>query len=464
VSQQAVRTQPDFAAEPAFRGALRPDPEPGSTRAKLIEYLQLFWSERRILAKVGLAGLVFGILVGFLLPNEYQSTAQLMPPDSHSSSGMAMLAALTAKTSEGTGNGLGAIAGDLLDGQSSGALFVGILRSRTLQDRLVHRFDLNRVYRIRLEEDARMKLANNTGLSEDHKSGIITITVIDNDPKRAAAIGQAYVEELDRLVSEVSTSAAHRERVFLEERLRAVKLELDQASHDFSQFASKNTAINIPEQGKAMVVAAATLQGQLIAAESQLKGLEEIYTSNNVRVRSMQARVSELRHQLENLGGDTSGKTDEVATGSLYPSIRELPLLGVTYADLLRRTKIQEAVYETLTQQYELSKVQEAKEIPSVKVLDAANVPEKKVFPPRSLLAFCCSLIALLGGGLWVIARIRWHQTDSQDPGKLLAREVFQAVSAAMPWAPPNGSRVQALTHQAWVRWAKRSGSSDVSE
>src|SRR5262249_32964244 len=153
-------------------------------------------------------GIASGVLLAFLLPVRYQSSVELMPPDTQSSSGMAMLAALTAKT----GGSLGAIAGDALGLKSSGALFVGILHSRTIQDRVVARFDLRKVYRVRLEEDARRELSDRTGVSEDRKSGLITISVLDKDPKRAAAIAQAYTEELDRVVAHLSTSAAHRER------------------------------------------------------------------------------------------------------------------------------------------------------------------------------------------------------------------------------------------------------------
>ncbi|MCU1302746.1 MAG: hypothetical protein JWQ87_3030 [Candidatus Sulfotelmatobacter sp.] len=430
------------------------------TSAKLFERLRLLWDDRRVIGKVTLTGLVLGAILAFLLPKQYQSTAQLMPPDTRSASAT-MLATLGAKA----GSGLGAMAGDLLGSNSSGALFVGVLRSRTLEDRLVERFDLKKVYGERLEEDARSRLSNNTGVSEDHKSGIISIRVVDHDPGRAAALAEAHVEELNRLVSELSTSAAHRERIFLEERLKTVKQELDQASREFSQFASKNSAIDIPEQGKAMVEAAALLQGQMIAAESELKGLAEIYTANNVRVRSVQARVSELRRQLEKLNGYSAvGKDASVAIGNPdYPTIRELPLLGVTYADLLRRTKIQEAVYVTLTEQYELARVQEAKETPSVKVLDMASVPERKVFPPRLLIMVCGGLIGLAGAALAAIERRRWQQLDSRNPGKMLAHEVFHAVNAAMPWSPPNGSYTHAVTNRLWVRFAKPnpSGSRD---
>ena len=141
-------------------------------------------------------------------------------------------------------------------------------------------------------------MREHTDVAEDRKSGIITIGVTDRDPKRAAAMAHAYVDELDRLVAQVSTSSARRERIFLEERLKTVKSELDTTAKNFSNFASKNTAIDIPAQGKAMVEAAANLQGRLIAAQAELSGLQQIYTNNNVRVRAAEARVNELQQKL----------------------------------------------------------------------------------------------------------------------------------------------------------------------
>src|SRR4029077_23085 len=327
----------DAATEENFREA--------ELRSPAVGILRSLWAERRYLGKAIFAGLAAGLLVALLIPSRYQSTARLMPPDSQANAGLGMLAALTAKS----GNGMGAVAGDLLGIRGSGALFTGILRSRTVEDRLVVRFHLHQVYAARLEQDARAKLAENTEISEDRKSGIITISVTDRDPKRAAGIAQAYVEELNQLVAELSTSAAHRERVFLEERLRSVKLDLDDASQKFSQFESTNKTIDIKEQARAMVQGAAAVEGELIAAESELKGLEEIYTVNNVRVRAVQARIGELRRQLDKLGGGTAleARQSPEVSDAAYPTIRRLPLLGVKYADLYRRVQIQEAVYET---------------------------------------------------------------------------------------------------------------------
>jgi capsule polysaccharide export protein KpsE/RkpR len=310
------------------------------------------------------------------------------------------------------------------------------------------------VYRIKYKDDACKELADNTGVSEDRKSGIITIEVTDNDPNRAAALGQAYIDELNRLAAEVATSAAHRERVFLGERLRDVKRDLSEASMKFSQFSSKNSTIDIEEQAKAMVGAAAEVQGGLIAAESELKGLEQIYTPSNVRVRSLRSRIAELRAQQQKLGGKSGEVADQPSANgdSPYPSIRQLPLLGVPYFDLYRDVKVQEAVYEALTQQYEMAKVQEAKETPSVKVLDRANVPDLKSFPPRLLIILFITFFGFACGAAWILGRARWQRVEQNNPGKILAQEVIQTVNARMPWSTPNGSRFQAMTHKAWVR------------
>jgi capsule polysaccharide export protein KpsE/RkpR len=276
----------------------------------------------------------------------------------------------------------------------------------------------------------------------DRKSQIISIVVIDHSPQRAAAIAQAYVEQLNSLVAELSTSSARRERIFLEGRLQAVNKDLQDAEKDFSEFASKNTAIDVKEQAKAMVEAAANLQGQMIAAQSQYEGLRQIYTDSNPRVRTIKARIDELQRQLEKLGGKGESATDVASTPgeSFYPSIRKLPLLGVTYADLYRRTKIQEAVLEVLTKEYEMAKVQEVKEIPAVKVLDAAPIPEKKSFPPRLLIIFVGTSTGFAAATIWLFSKTLWDQTDKKDARKVFAQEVFTDLRARLPYFARNRS------------------------
>lgn len=432
--------------------ALPPAPQAGETP---IACLRLLWESRGWLARVTAGGLLASALAALLIPARYESTARLMPPDSGpSGSSLAMAAAAMAENS----GGLGGLAGELLGLKGNSDTLVGILSSRTVQDRLIEEFDLKKRYGNRRMEDARRSLEAHTRISVDRKSQITSIAVTDGNPQRAQAMSQAYVEELNRLVAALSTSSARRERIFLEQRLQAVSRELEAAERDSSEFASRNTAIDIKEQAKAMVDSAALLQGQIIAATSELEGLRQMYTDGNVRVREVRARIGELQRQLEKLGGKdehSSGPSDSPAD-ALYPSIRTLPLLGVTYADLYRRTMVQEAVFETLTKEYELAKVQEAKETPQIKVLDAANLPESKSFPPRLAIVFWGTAFVGVSGAGWVLLRALWRDTDARDPRKMLVGEVCAAVAAC--W-PPLGSRArsgQVAGKSFWSRWPAR--------
>jgi capsule polysaccharide export protein KpsE/RkpR len=452
VTQTAAKPQPEAAPRERNGEILLPEVSLEDTREWQAERLRLLWSHRGFFLRATVAGLLASTLVAFLIPKSYTATTQLMPPDPQSASGMAMMAAMATKA-----GGLGAMAGDLLGLKSSGAMFVGVLRSQTTQEHLIDQFDLKKVYGKRLSADARIKLDENTAISEDRKSGIIAISVTDHSPQRAAAMASAYVDQLDVLVAGLSTTAAHRERVFLEDRLHVSKQDLDDATSQLAQFSSKNHTLDIQQEGKALLDAAGSIAGQMIAAQSQLEGLRQIYTDNNPRVRALNARVGELRRQLEKLGGveakdapnsapPSAGQSDgpvfSQTSGLPYPTIRSLPLLGAKYADYYRRAKVQETVFELLTEQYELAKVQEAKETPSVKVLDPARVPEKRSFPPRlmiislgTFIGCACSVIAVLGTA-------SWHDVDPQDPRKKFVQEVAHSLHARMPWAARNGNAV----------------------
>jgi uncharacterized protein involved in exopolysaccharide biosynthesis len=403
-------------------------------REKAIARLALLWEARQFLFRCAAVGLVLSTVIAFLILTPlFTSTTRLMPPDQTGQGISAMLSAL------GKGGDLGAIGGQLLGIKTSGDLFVGILRSRTVEDDVINKFDLKKVYGVPRYLEARKMLEANADVSADRKSAILSIKVTDVDRNRAAAMAREYVEALNRVVITMNTSSAHKERVFLEDRLGQVRQDLEQAEKDFSKFASQNTAIDVKEQGRAMIGAAADIEGQLIASETQLEGLRQIYTPNNVRIRSLQAKIDEYRRQLQKLGGKastagetgaSSGEITPPETADLYPSIRQLPILGVAWADLYRGTRLQEAIYETLTKQYELAKVEEAREIPDVKVLDPADVPEHKSFPPRLVLMMCGTAFAFFLGSAWILAGAQWREVDPADPGKRLAQEIWQTVRA----------------------------------
>jgi uncharacterized protein involved in exopolysaccharide biosynthesis len=414
--------------------------EIGSASAGTTATLRLFWNERRFIAKIALISLIISLLIAFLIPKRYESTTLLMPPDQQSESGLAMMAAVLGKA-----DGLSGLGANLFGLKTSGDLFVGVLRSRTIEDAIITKFDLRMVYGDKRWEQARTDLAERTDIFNDRKNGIISITVTDRNPQRAANIAAEYVAQLNVVMTQLNTSSAHRERVFLEDRLVQVQKDLESSEKDFSEFASKNTALDVQSQGKAMIEAAASLGGNLIASETELEGLKQIYSENNVRVRALQARVNELRSQELKLTGKDSDKPDaDAKNDSPFPSLRSLPLLGVTYSDLVRRMKVQQIVFETLTQQYEIAKVEEAKELPSVKILDQSNIPETKSFPPRTRLAFLGMLCGSFLAMIWVVGVNRWKGIDPRSPGKALAQEVLET-SRAFIRKPANNLPTRAI-------------------
>lgn len=454
----ATKTKSDEALIAQFEGEqfYQDAAEEKANREKRYERFALLWSERRFLGKMLLAGLVISLAITFLIPTEYESTAQLMPPD-QSGSPIEALASMAG----GGGSASKALAGlgGLLGTKTSGDLFVGVLGSETVQDDLIAKFDLRKVYGKKRWEDARKKLASRTDVSVDKKSEILKIGVTDKSPHRAQAMAHEYVDELNRLMARLNTSASHRERVFLEGRLAEVKQNLEDSEKQFSQFASNNAALDVPEEGRAMLEASSQLQGQLIAAQTELQGLRQIYTDNNVRVRETQARIDEIQRQLDKLKGN-AGPADDTAgaDGSdtlAYPSIRKLPKLGVTYADLMRNTKVNEAVFEALTQQYEAAKVDEAKDLPTVKVLDQPQVPEGKSFPPRAIITAVGGLLIFGAGIAWLIGRERWNSVDPQDPAKSFVNRVAADLAHDLPWISRNGN-----SSSAWKAWESPNGRS----
>jgi capsule polysaccharide export protein KpsE/RkpR len=388
----------------------------------------LLWDHRRLLLRVAGITLVLSAAIAFLIPKRYESVARLMPPE-QPSSGAAMLAALAGHSLGGLG-GLGNLAG-LLGGRTSSALFIDLLHSRTISDHIIDRFSLQHVYRKRYRIDTVKYLARHTTVVDDKKSGVITVTFNDTDPRRAQAITQAYLDELNSLMTHANTSSARREREFIEKRLVNVQAELQAAEKALGQFSSNNVTFDIKEQTHAMVDAAAKLQGELIVGQSELDSLQQIYGEGNVRVHAVRARIGVLKSELAKMSGSPS---DEPSGNSseLYPSLRQIPKLAVPYADLYRRVRIQETVFELLSEQYEMSRIEEAKDTPVVAVFDQPLVAEKKSFPPRLLIILILTASAIGTTSFYIVLSKMWQQVSPADPRKMLAQEISQNLGSQL--------------------------------
>jgi capsule polysaccharide export protein KpsE/RkpR len=320
------------------------------------------------------------------------------------------------------------LGGSLMSTRTPGQMAIGILTSRTAQDAIINRYDLKIIYHCKFYTDARQALTAQTTITEDKKTGIVSIEVTDRNPRLARDLAKAYVDELDVLLNTVSTSSARRERIFLEERLKSLKSDLDTTSNKLSQFSSRNATINPQTQGQALLQSATNLQSQLIVSQSELNGLKAQYSDDNVRVREARARIDELQKQLRKMGStEESLDGTDLKAGQLYPSIRELPILGATYSDLSRQLVMQESIYETLVRQYEIAKVEEAKEISTIKVLDEPELPERKSWPHRSAIVIFGSLVSTFVGAMWIIARKMWEITDDSYPIKSAGLRVLRS-------------------------------------
>ncbi|MGE5323786.1 MAG: GumC family protein [Actinomycetota bacterium] len=392
-----------------------------------IARLWLLWNERRLFWGVAWKTFVLAVVVSFLLPKHYEAVVKVVPGENTSSGMMGLPGKLANLGGTGVGSGISLAldATGLLGGKTPTAFYVEILKSRSLRDRIIDRFNL----RVRYWKtgrwwpgsyySTRKKLADFTDIEEDKKSNVITVKVTDYDPETAAQIANSYITELNRAAAGLNTGEAHRERVFLEGRLKEAKQDLDRTALALSQYSSRNTIMDPQDQGRAMMDAAARVQGEIIADEAELKGLQQIYSDDNIRVRTLKARLETLRARLHSMAGK-----QPQTTSADYPSMSTLPILGYRYSDLYRQTKIQEAIYEFLTQQYETAKIDEAKELPSVRVMDPAVPPEKKSAPHRILIWICSVLGAMVLTSCWVLGKNSWQRIPAHDSRRLLAADV----------------------------------------
>jgi capsule polysaccharide export protein KpsE/RkpR len=382
------------------------------------EALYRLWLQRGRIALWVLLGFILSLAGGLKYP-KYESTVQIMPPDGGPSGLAALLPALSKAP------GLASL-GDLMGAKTTGAVFMKVLASRSVQDHLISKFNLREYYHTPLWEDARERLTSRTVIADDKKSGVIAITVRDHDYKLAMDLAQGYVDELNAVMTSVSTSAARREREFIEKRLADETKGLQDAEQQFSQFASANMALDVPEQTKVTVEAAARLQGELIATRAQLESLRQTYTDENIRVRSAQAHINELQRELDKINSGRASAKAAQDSSDPYPSVRNLPILGVRWADLYRNTKIRETVVELLTQQYEMARIQEAKDIATAKVLDSPSTPERRR-PSWVLLTiggtFMFTFLACSG----YLLKDLWDRWDHDDPRRILISHMLQS-------------------------------------
>ncbi len=348
----------------------------------LVDLLLVLLKRKGMIFSIVFAAIALSVAVSLLLPVKYTATARILPPQ-ESSPGISGLLSQA-------GGALGGLAGSIIGGKSTPDLYVGILKSRTVADALIKKFNLKELYDEEYMENVYDKLANCTDIQVSRKDQIISVAVEDEDPQRAADMANAYVDALDRINRSVNITEGQRKRIFLEDRLKKVKQDLTKAESELRQFQEKYKLVAINEQAKAAIEGAAKIKGEIVAAQTELEVLKQFGTERQNEAVMLKSRIAELQRQLARIESGDSGKSDD----DFYIPFKELPQLGMQLARLMREAKIQEKVFELLTSQYELAKIEEAKDVNTIQILDKAVPPDKKSSPKRSLIVILSTVIA----------------------------------------------------------------------
>ncbi len=391
---------------------IQPDEHLGKkgNEINLIELLVIIIKYRWMIIGFTLLASILTVIYSLKLPNIYKATAKIFPPAKESSS-------LNALASQLPG-GMASIASGALGIKDPSELYIGMLRSHAINDKIIEKFDLMKVYEATHINEVRGIVEGNSSFEADKKSGIISISVEDESPERAAGIANEYVNLLRGLNNKINLTSAQKERIFLEQRLKIAKDELVTAQENFKKFQQENKAIDIYVQGKSVMEAGASLQGLIIESEVELKSLQTLLSPDSARIRALKEKIKELKKQLKGIEGNNNillSDSDNISS-KFYTPISDIPAISVKYADLFREVKIQETLFEILIKQYELAKINEARESSNIQVLDLAEVPGKNeiIRPKRRRMIMIVSFSAFFLS-IFLAFFIEWIKKINQN-------------------------------------------------
>jgi len=349
----------------------------------LLDLLLVILKRKRMIFTILSAVIVLSVIVSLISPKSYIATARILPPQKSGSSMSGLLSQV--------GGTLGSLASGIIGKESTSDVYVGILESRTVADNLIKEYDLMELYETKYMADTYRALSEMSAFDVDNKSQIISISVEDRDPQMAAKIANSYVEELDIINRTVNITEGQRKRIFLEKRLQTVKEDLIKAEMDLKAFQEEYKLVSIDEQARVAIEGAAEIKAQIIAAQTQLEVLKDFGTEKQNEALMLKARIAELQKQLARIESGSNDKDND----DFYIPFSELPDLGMRLARLTREFKIQENVFELLTSQHELAKIEEAKDVNTIQVLDEAVPPDKKAKPKRRIIVILSTFVAL---------------------------------------------------------------------
>jgi len=377
-----------------------PDKKPQSSQddsfedeISLIDLAIVLAKHKKLILGAPLITAVIVGLVSMLIPNSYTAKTQILPPQQQSGAS-ALLGQLGA---------LSSLAGVSAGIKNPNDTYVAMLQSRTVSDNLIRRFKLQAVYDKKYSSDTRKKLEKASAITAG-KDGVIVVMVDDRDPKRAAALANGYVEELQQLTQVLAVTEASQRRLFFEKQLQQAKQALGDAEIALKKVQEKTGLIQLDAQAAALVKAGSELKAQIAMKEVELGAMRTFTTGNNPDYIRIEQLLGGLRSQLA-----------KVEAGSVTTS--KVPEAGLEYVRKVRDLKYAETVYELLAKQFEIAKIDEAKEGSVIQVLDRAVVPDKKSKPLRILITALAALAVGFGAVLWafIIEALNRAKEDAEN-------------------------------------------------
>jgi tyrosine-protein kinase Etk/Wzc len=399
----AESTPPLAAAQLPFDAGEDEGPVVGLT-----DILTWLGERKKLIGVVTLVAALGSLLVALLLPPTFTARTTLLAPGSQQQSGSA--AALAALGS------LGALGGGLVP-KSPDELYVALLKSDSVERALAARFDLKAHYEVASFEALHKELPKYIRVSSDKKSGVITVEVDDKNPQFAADLANAHETEITKLLSRLAVSEAQLRRVFFEKQLNETKENLIKAEQSLQKVQEKSGVIVLDKQAEALINGAALVRAQITEREVQLKVLRTSATDQNPDVMRLSSELRALRAELtrmESAQGGAAGSAVDMPVG-------RIPEAAVEYIRARRELKLQETLLESMVRQFEIAKLDEAKEGPGLQQVDVALPPDHKSKPSRALIVLASTLIAFLLSSAWVVIGSYFALTRATDPDSELA-------------------------------------------
>lgn len=347
-----------------------------------LDPLALLFGRWRLLVTAPIVGAAIAVGASYLVTPVYTARTVFVPPQQQQSTAASALASLGA---------LSGLAGSMGSFKSTADQYVSLLQSVNITDRLIDQFKLQEVYDVQRRIDARRKLEKRVRVSLGKKDGLITVEVDDAEPVRAAELANRHVAELRRLSTELALTETQQRRAFFEAELKRTQASLTAAQAKLQESGFNAGAIKA--EPKAAAEAYAKLKADTTTAEVKLRTLRTQLTESAPEVQMMAAQVAALNAELQKV---------ERAAGSAGDA---------NYLGSYREFKYQETLFELLSKQFELARLDEAREGALIQVVDAATPPELKSWPRRSYFASTGAIAAALLAIGFVLLQPLWRAT-----------------------------------------------------